>query len=379
MRGKKVLLCSTDAELERSASQLLERCGARVTHAAHLLEGLCALEEELHSLVIVDVAHFDGALEMLEAAQASLPTVAMSSGDDLEVLRSLVCDAGISNVIAHPGGSRDALVELVITADKLLRDDLFGLDKYLRGDDATFRRSRLTGARERDRELAELSDFLRSHNAPRHLIPTIVNAADEMLTNAMYNAPVHSSGQPRYASMSRRTKIELAASEHVQLEYGVHKGVFGISVSDNFGRLRLGHLSKSIHRCVSDDDPIEQKAGGAGLGLFLIARTAQQFIINVNPGQRSEAIGLWALDRKALRTQRSHHSVHFFEQAYPLESHIARCASGTSGPRSDYDTQVSTYPGAGFSSTRPSTSSHGVIRASTRRRARVSAGHTLPR
>src|SRR5690606_20606626 len=149
VRGKKVLLCSTDPELVRSASQALQRCGAEVAQAANLQEGLCALDEALNSLVIVDVARFAGALQMLEVAQARLPTIAMLAGEDLEVLRALVCDAGISNIIASSGESRDALAELLITADKLLRDDLFGLDKYLRGDDATFRRSLLTGASER--------------------------------------------------------------------------------------------------------------------------------------------------------------------------------------------------------------------------------------
>jgi CheY-like chemotaxis protein len=354
----------------RSASQLLERCGAEVTRATNLQEGQRALETELRSLVIVDVPHFRGAQAMLEIGQASLPTIAMTSGEDLEELRSLVCDVGISNVIANPGASRAALTELLITADKLLRDDLFGLHKYLRGEGAQLQQRLLTGACDRDRELRELSHFLRTQKAPRPLIPTIVNAADEMLTNAMYNAPVSSSGSPRYASVCRRTKIELSAAEHVELKYGVHKGVFGISVSDNFGRLRLGHLSKSIHRCLSDDDPIEQKAGGAGLGLFLIARTAQQFIINVDPGERSEVIGLWVLDRNSLRSERSHHSLHFFEQAYQLASEIqpSRCATGTRGPRSDYDNQPVTLRGLGFRSTHSAPASHRMMGVSEQRR-----------
>ena len=88
---------------------------------------------------------------------------------------------------------------------------------------------------------------------------------------------------------------------------------------------------------VQADPGNTRRQGGAGLGLFLIARTAQQFIINVDPGVRSEVIGLWVLDRNGLRAQSSRHSLHFFEKAYQLESEnqFGRCATGTRGPRTD--------------------------------------------
>ena len=65
----------------------------------------------------------------------------------------------------------------------------------------------------------------------------------------MYNAPVNDDGQALYASTDRRIKIELTPDQHVHISFGVSNGVFGLSVSDNFGRLELNHLRRSIRRC----------------------------------------------------------------------------------------------------------------------------------
>ncbi len=319
MRGKQVLLCSTDRKLAHATRKLFATCGATLVAVEDQTEAALALTNDRLNLVVVDVDHFEQALATLEKAQARVPTIAMSSGNDLQLLSSIVCAVGVANIVERPLGAHDGLAELLITADKILSDDLFGLEKYLRGKDRILRSSVLTNANDRDTELSALSDFLHEHHAPRHLVPTILNAADEMLTNAMYNAPVDKSGRPCYAATNRRSKISLRTSEHVTLTYGVRKGVFGISVRDQFGRLRLDHLSKSIRRCVSQQDPIEQKAGGAGLGLFLIARTARQFVVNVAPGTSSEVIGLWNLDRQRIKQSHSHHSLHYFEEAYRLQ------------------------------------------------------------
>jgi hypothetical protein len=143
----------------------------------------------------------------------------------------------------------------------------------------------------------------------------------------MYNAPACADGSARYAATNRRIKIELQPSEHVQVEFGASEGTFGLSVTDNFGRLELAHLRKSIRRCATHHDQIEQKQGGAGLGLYIVARTARQFIVNVDPGKRTEVIALWSLAKSRQRSGR--HSLHYFEQALRLEPRVR--ARGTRG------------------------------------------------
>ena len=353
MKGKTILICSADEDLSRAAQKALERCGSRVVCAQDQQEASDALDMGGLSLVIIDVSSLGGAIELLERTQTSVLTIALTDGDDLQVLAALVCQVGIAHVIARPDSSQDGLVELLITANKLLSDDLFGLDKYLRGDQADLRAATLRCASDRDSQLHELAEYLRENKAPRNAIATITNAADEMLTNAMYNAPVDQDGRPRYAATNRRSKIALEPSEFVELRYGIRKGVFGMSVSDAFGKLRLDHLSKSILRCTTADNPIEQKAGGAGLGLFMLAQTAHQFIVNVSPDERTEVIAMWSLDRKKLREKRSHNSLHFFEQAYRLgkASERPKRVMGTNSATSDWDTPASTLPGLGFPDT----------------------------
>jgi len=351
VKGKNILICSSEDVLRVAATKAMKRCGSHVVLATSASEARVALKAGVVHLIVVDIASIPDAVALLEHAHGLVPAIALTSGSDLNLLDALVGGASVAHIIAHEATSPQGIAEMLITADKLLRDDLFGLGKYLRGKDTVMHTATLTCATDRDVQLRALSEFLVANKAPRPALATIVNAADEMLTNAMYNAPVDDLGLPLYASTNRRTKIRLAEDEYVELRYGVCKGVFGMSVADKFGGLRHGHLSKSIRRCVSSDDPIEQKAGGAGLGLFMLARTAHQFVVNVDPGNRTEVIALWNLDRKSLRVASSHHSLHYFEQAVRLKTRRNRPkhAMGTRSPSTgDYGVRPATMPGLGL-------------------------------
>jgi anti-sigma regulatory factor (Ser/Thr protein kinase) len=330
MAATSVLLCTADLELQQTVSETLACSGRDISIARTQREALELLDAGNVGLTVVDVLGFVGALGFLNLAQGRLPAIAVAPGNDLDVLNSLVCEVGVTNVIARPvAESDDDLSELYITAEKILRDDLFGLDKYISGHRSDLHHLTLTNARDRDSALAEISAYLKRNRASRHLIRCIENAADELITNAMYNAPVTDDGAARYASTNRRIKIDLAPHEHVSVCFGVGHGTFGLSVNDNFGRLELSHLRNSIERCSTQDDPIEQKDGGAGLGLFLVARTARQFVVNVDPGNRTEVIALWSLENA--RQVASRHSLHYFEASLPVKRQAKLRARGTQG------------------------------------------------
>ncbi len=63
-----------------------------------------------------------------------------------------------------------------------------------------------------------------------------------------------------------------------------------ISVRDRFGSFRREDFARYMLRCVILDAPIEEKKLGAGLGLYLIAATTTEFVINILPGSVSEFI-----------------------------------------------------------------------------------------
>jgi hypothetical protein len=122
--------------------------------------------------------------------------------------------------------------------------------------------------------------------------------ADELLTNCLYNAPTDDKGQPRYASFARTIAVELAENEVVELTIAYDGKRFGISAVDPFGSLPsmkvVDYLAKCFRR---GDDQIDSKEGGAGLGLFKLFTLLQHFVVNIQPGVRTETIGLLEVTR----------------------------------------------------------------------------------
>lgn len=102
----------------------------------------------------------------------------------------------------------------------------------------------------------------------------------ELLSNAMYGAPVDGRGDPRYAH-DRTAPIELPAEDRVVFRYGTDGLRLAVEVVDRFGRLRRAHLLKSLRR--SAEGQINRAAGGAGIGLALVLRGSQAVQIDVAP------------------------------------------------------------------------------------------------
>ncbi len=54
-----------------------------------------------------------------------------------------------------------------------------------------------------------------------------------------------------------------------------------------------------IEKCIHSPTQIDRKTYGAGLGLYLIANNAAQFVVNIAPGMASEVV--CTFDRKSAR------------------------------------------------------------------------------
>lgn len=345
MRAHVALLCTPDADLFRQLAAALAAVGIDALVAADAASARSELDAHRADIALIDVAGVPGAMTLLCDASARVPTLALAATDEPWLLTEIVCDTDVSNVIAMPqdASGRVDPNEVVISVEKILRDEPFGIEKYLRSRDVTTVGAQLAGAAQRDEELDRLQRYLKQAGAARHVARSIVTAADELLTNAIYNAPTDAAGRPRYASTDRREKVVLASHEHVELRYGVDGGRFVLSVRDAFGGLTIERLRECLRRCADDGDQIEHKAGGAGLGLYMVARTARQLVINVEPGARTEVLTIWDIERG--RQASSMHSLHYFTTAVPLEALApVSCDGVVAGEIRDHESTALTLP-----------------------------------
>lgn len=114
-------------------------------------------------------------------------------------------------------------------------------------------------------------------------------ATEELVLNAIYDAPRDASGRQLHAGVDRRTPIRLAESEQVKVRYGCDGRNFVVSVADRFGALDRGCIVRSLLKLL---DPQSTRAapgvGGAGLGLMLTYGAANQLIAHAVPGRFTE-------------------------------------------------------------------------------------------
>lgn len=173
--------------------------------------------------------------------------------------------------------------------DKLATGAIFGLDRYLPAQ-AEICYRRISSFKERCDALDEIDVFTRQHRLRGHIRRSAVPVAEELLMNAMYQAPINTRGKRIFEDVEPRVRIRRRTPRPVSLRYAAHNGSFYLSIRDRFGSFRRKDLATYLLRCVTENTQIEEKRLGAGLGLYLVSSTATRFVINVLPGSVAEFI-----------------------------------------------------------------------------------------
>lgn len=134
--------------------------------------------------------------------------------------------------------------------------------------------------------------------------------ADELIMNAMYDAPLDHTGRQRYAHR-RREAIELEPAEFPTFGFGSDGSRIVISASDPFGHLKREHVFAGIHRGLTTGS-MDTSGGGAGLGMLLIHNTAKVLFVDVVARQATQFTAVIELDLSTEKVRKQPSSVYFF-------------------------------------------------------------------
>jgi hypothetical protein len=209
---------------------------------------------------------------------------------DRQALATLFGEHGLSNLLANSGDLDQQ--DLRVTTAKMLQGDVFGIDRYF--PPGTSRRVlAVHSSAQRDEILQAARDFALSAGAQARFADLLCNACDELVTNALYNAPVDDRGAPRFAHLSRTQAVELTLPERVDVTLAADDKEMGIAVVDPFGSLKVPTITQYLGKCLRrGSDLVDEKEGGAGLGLFYVFEAVSHFVVNLQAGVRTEMIGL---------------------------------------------------------------------------------------
>jgi anti-sigma regulatory factor (Ser/Thr protein kinase) len=146
---------------------------------------------------------------------------------------------------------------------------------------------RLTDSTQKSFAANAIATQLREFQCNERIARTVAGAIDELLMNAIFDAPVDSRGQRLYDQTPRSKRIEIS---DVELQVAVDDNLIAISVVDSNGSLNrdtaLDHIAKIFDsRFYKIRGPDYQ---GSGLGLSLVMKSGGSLAFVTKPGVRTE-------------------------------------------------------------------------------------------
>lgn len=294
MRPRRAICVSRDAGLRRVIEEALANAGVAVDHFDDVPENTRDV-----ALVVVDRATREAAGDQLRAIAAPVVIV----GDDLDDdgLVAIMLEAPVSHLVEDPH-DRD----LGITSEKLASGDVFGLEKYLARWTPVGERA-IAGDADKRHAIGEVCAWAEAIGARRPIVHRVASVADELMMNALYDAP-HGEGPP--GGVARRAV----------LRWGADDRVIAISVADTFGALRQRDVIAHVRRARSERGrprPESTAQRGAGLGLYLVLANVASLVFNVEAGRRTEVVCLFDRTKAGRPAASCVRSLHVFQAAAP--------------------------------------------------------------
>ena len=287
MAAPSILIVHPDRKTQRTVQRILGVTGYKVDVADDVEQAVRLLAHLQPVLVVADGAmQLPSLSELVEAAKARGAEACMTllGATAMQQLPAILGMGSVTNMLVHPMPM--LAEELTITAQKVIKNDLFGAEKYLLWG-TKLHETVMTRASQRPHIVAELAESVRGCGQSARVASMAMLVTDEMLSNAVHNAPVDGQGVHYRRELPRDGELELDARHQVRLRWGCDARYLAIEVNDTFGSLDRETILNSLAK-----NDIRESGGGAGMGVALTYRSCDHLVFNLAPGKRTEIIAL---------------------------------------------------------------------------------------
>ncbi len=288
---------------ERRAQRSLQRLVGATLVPVEVVASLADAQIDEHSIVVVDAQLAHAAPDTCQRparAWIAVPGEGLQPADQATV--SALLAAGWDHVIAHPMPL--LAEELLATAQKLLRRECFGLDKYMAWG-AELRGYQLDDALERDAVVSAIASDVTRVGLPDRIGSLVSVIADELLANALYAAPVDGEGTRFRVDEPRDRARPLTERDQVTLRWATDGRYLAIEVRDHWGSIVPAAIKTRLAKT-------KNATADGGMGLQLAYACANQLVVNLAKDQLTEVIALLDIRYKPTELARSA-SFHSFE------------------------------------------------------------------
>ncbi len=292
---KKVVFASTDKKQISLARTAIGGSGMEVAVANDLEQFQEILNNGGCELLLCDEQQKE-ILDWYKGQVPVAPCILMTTKDIRKEVELLKAYPFFKFVITRDLDNRSQAIKTILTAlSKVLTKNPFGLDKYLTWG-VEVKSLVVKSSKDREKAREEVLGSFKTMGVRDSLLERVSLVMEEMMMNAIYDAPVDVRGKPLYNHLSRRNEVLLEAMHQPTVHYASDGTTLAVSVTDPFGALRPEILTSYLDKCYSGIDSHDPSKGGAGKGLYQIVETSDFTVFNIKLGVKTEVIAIFNLD-----------------------------------------------------------------------------------
>jgi len=300
-----VLIVDPDPENRAWLNEVAQTVAKTVELAPADVDPESGIDPKAHDLVIINIDAFDRDARMkilrtlrrwgaMSRATRGLLTSDVKRGYD-ELFRELRA-YGLMNLLAKNEGETNTF-DLVATMRKILENKVFGIERYFPSD-VVVETMEITSSDQVMELFEKAQKFAKGIKVHPRVADGFGTAAEELVMNALFNAPVDSEGKQKYAQEPRGETLVVEPGEEVTVTLARSEKRLGVSVRDRFGELGIDRCLRRLGKCFRmGDAQVEDKQNGAGLGLYVSFGAVSQLVVNIAPQKCTEVLGLIDVQR----------------------------------------------------------------------------------
>jgi hypothetical protein len=298
MHSKSLLLISSRPEDQAFAAEVAVTAGLSLRVVGTAEEGAAIIAEDQPPVILCDVStqlHYQ-ALENavqetvgLFSDKINANAIYFLSSDPLEKVQYLVQSPLFGHfIMRNYGDPKDAGEHYGRIVRATSNDRAFGLKGLLK-DGAKIQAIKLQVTTQKQDAVEAIKNYLLAAKFQSRMATVVANAVDELLMNAMFDAPTDDLGRPLFNSTARTASIKLEAKHAVEMHVGYDGRYVAVSAIDMFGSLDKNKLLSHISKIYTEEEyKVKTAIAGAGIGLATVFRSGGSFFFVSEARVRTE-------------------------------------------------------------------------------------------
>jgi response regulator RpfG family c-di-GMP phosphodiesterase len=162
----------------------------------------------------------------------------------------------------------------------LITEHIFGLENYMLSDYEVHGEFTITDSQQIVLVEEQILELISKFNKPEPFVNMLL---EELITNAIYHAPVDEYGHEKYV---KHSNVILAESETVKVIVGRDSEKYGVSVMDTSGKLTKDMVLYKIDRHLHGEGLLDEN----GRGLHMSRLYSDRLILNIKKNHATEAL-----------------------------------------------------------------------------------------